>query len=50
MQRDKKAVNKWPKFVLIDKTGHVYCRKGEWAIEVQRDLVEKILAQLYEQE
>jgi len=50
IQRDKKAVNKWPKFVLIDKTGHVYCRNGEWAIEVERDLVEKILAQLYEQE
>jgi len=50
IERDKKAVNKWPKFVLIDKTGHVYCRKGEWAIEVERDLVEKVMARLYEQE
>ncbi|MHC4394801.1 MAG: 3-dehydroquinate synthase [Planctomycetota bacterium] len=50
IKHDKKAVNKWPKFVVIDKIGHVYCRKGQWAIEVQRDLVEKILAQMYEQE
>ena len=48
IKRDKKAVNKWPKFVLINKIGHVYCRNGQWAVEVQRDLVEKVLAQLYE--
>jgi len=47
MKRDKKAVNKWPKFVLIDKIGKVCRRKGQWAIDVPQDVVEKVLEKLY---
>jgi len=43
IKRDKKAINKWPKFVLIDKIGSVHrCRK-QWAVDVPQDVVEKIL-------
>lgn len=48
IKHDKKAVNKWPKFVLIDKIGRVYCRNGQWAVDVQRELVEKVLDKLNE--
>ena len=48
IKRDKKAVNKWPRFVLIDKIGRVYCRNGQWAVQVQRQLVENVLDSLYE--
>jgi 3-dehydroquinate synthase len=48
IKRDKKAINKWPKFVLIDKIGRVYCPQGQWAVEVQMELVEKVLGKLYE--
>lgn len=43
---DKKAVNKWPRFVLISKIGQVYRQNGRWAIEIQRDLVQKVLNEL----
>jgi len=46
MKRDKKAVNKWPRFVLIKEIGQVYCRDGQWAVEVEQDVVEKILNKL----
>ena len=46
MKRDKKAVNKWPRFVLINEIGKVYCRDGQWAVEVKQDVVEKILDKL----
>lgn len=47
MKRDKKAANKQPKFVLIDKIGSVYCRNEQWAVDVEQELVEKILDKLY---
>jgi len=46
IKRDKKAVNKWPKFVLIDKIGKVYCPDGRYAVDVRRQLVEKVLDKL----
>jgi 3-dehydroquinate synthase len=48
IKRDKKAINRWPKFVLIDRIGHVYCPQGQWAVEVRTELVEKVLDKLYE--
>ncbi|MFC1676604.1 3-dehydroquinate synthase [Planctomycetota bacterium] len=48
IKRDKKAINMWPRFVLIDKIGHVYCMEGQWAVEVPRDMVENVIDQLYE--
>lgn len=46
MKRDKKAVRKCPRFVLIKKIGKVYCQDGQWAVEVEQDVVEKILSKL----
>ena len=46
MKRDKKTVNKWPKFVLIEKIGKVHCQDGQYAIDVPRNLVEKVLEKL----
>ena len=47
MERDKKAVNKWPRFVLIDKIGHVHCQDRQWAIDVPKNVVEKIFDKLF---
>ena len=46
IRRDKKAVNKWPKFVLISKIGQVHCHDGQYAVEVAPEVVEKILDKL----
>lgn len=46
IRRDKKAVNKWPRFVLIAKIGEVYCQDGQYAVEVAPDVVERILERL----
>lgn len=48
IKRDKKAVNQWPRFVLIDKIGEVHCENGQWAVKVDRELVEKIIDEMYE--
>jgi 3-dehydroquinate synthetase len=47
IKRDKKAVNQWPKFVLLEEIGKALCKDGQWAVEVPRDLVEKTLTDLY---
>ena len=41
LKYDKKAVDKWPKFVLITRLGQVYHPQGQYAVEVGRDVVEK---------
>jgi 3-dehydroquinate synthase len=46
IKRDKKAINKWPRFVLIDTIGHVHRREGQWAVEVKQDVVENVLGKL----
>jgi 3-dehydroquinate synthase len=46
IRRDKKAINQWPKFVLIDKIGRVHRKEGQWAIEVGQEVVEKVLEKL----
>jgi 3-dehydroquinate synthase len=43
IKRDKKAINKWPKFVLISKIGEVYSHQGQYAVDVAPEVVEKIL-------
>ena len=48
IKHDKKAVDKWPRFVLLEGTGKVLCKDGQWAQEVSREIVEKTLDQLYE--
>jgi len=46
IRRDKKAINKWPRFVLIDKIGNVHRQEGQWAIEAGQDVVERVLEKL----
>lgn len=46
IKRDKKSVNKWPKFVLISRIGQIYCQNGQWAVDVDRSIVEKALRDL----
>lgn len=46
IKRDKKAINQWPKFVLIDKIGSVHSQEGQWAVSVGQDVVETVLKKL----
>ena len=46
IKHDKKAVNKWPKFVLIDKIGKVHCQGGQWGVDIEPGLVEDVLGKL----
>ena len=43
ISRDKKAVGKWPKFVLLEKTGKVLQDNGQWACQVERKIVEEAM-------
>jgi len=47
IKRDKKAVDKWPRLVLLEKIGTALCRDGQWAHEVPREIVEKTIDRLY---
>jgi len=44
--RDKKAVNGWPRFILVNKIGEVRVEDGQYGTEVSEDIVKKILKQL----
>ncbi|MFH1370266.1 MAG: 3-dehydroquinate synthase [Planctomycetota bacterium] len=46
IRRDKKAINQWPRFVLIDRIGNVHRQEEQWAIKAGQDVVEKILEKL----
>ncbi len=46
MRHDKKAVDQWPRFVLLDRLGHVHCEDGQYAVPVGREVVEKVLTKL----
>ena len=46
IKHDKKAVNKWPRFVLLNDIGQVYCPDGQYAVDVAPELVEKVLKKL----
>jgi 3-dehydroquinate synthase len=46
MKRDKKAVDKWPRFVLIGRLGRVHCPDGQYAVDVSREVVERVLEKL----
>ncbi len=43
MKHDKKAVDQWPRFVLLDDIGQVHCEDGQYAVRVGRDVVKKAL-------
>ena len=46
IKRDKKAVNKWPRFVLISEIGRVHCLNGQYAVDVAPEVVKKVLNKL----
>jgi 3-dehydroquinate synthase len=46
MKHDKKAVDKWPRFVLISRLGRAHCQDGQYAVAVSREVVEKTLKKL----
>lgn len=46
IRRDKKSINMWPKFILIDIMGSVHCQGGQWGTDVRQDLVVKVLDRL----
>lgn len=43
ISRDKKAVNKWPPFVLTDKIGQVHRQNNNWAVDVKQEVTKKVL-------
>jgi len=43
---DKKAVGKCPRFVLLEKLGQVWCKDGQWAVEVPPDVIRQIVEKL----
>lgn len=47
IKHDKKAVNQWPRFVLLEAIGRAFCRDGQWAHEVDPQIVDEILDRLY---
>jgi len=47
IKRDKKAIDKWPKFVLISQFGQVHQENGQWAVDVEQECVNKVLDSLY---
>jgi len=46
MKHDKKAIDKWPRFVLISDIGQVHSQDGQWAVKVGHQLVEKVVHRL----
>jgi 3-dehydroquinate synthase len=49
ISRDKKAIQKWPRFVLLEKTGRVLCKNGDYAHQVNRKIVEETIDILLKQ-
>jgi 3-dehydroquinate synthase len=47
LRTDKKAVGKWPRFVLLESLGQALCRDGQWAHDVPQDIVEKCMDESY---
>ena len=47
LRTDKKAVGKWPRFVLLEALGKTLCRDGQWAHEVPQEVVETCIKTLW---
>ncbi|MFA5252960.1 MAG: hypothetical protein WC454_10305, partial [Phycisphaerae bacterium] len=43
ISRDKKAIGKWPRFVLLEKTGKVLRDGEQYACNVKREIVEDVI-------
>ncbi|MEN8126186.1 MAG: 3-dehydroquinate synthase [Planctomycetota bacterium] len=48
LRKDKKAVGRWPRFILLESLGKTLCRDGQWAHDVSQDIVESCLDEMYE--
>jgi 3-dehydroquinate synthase len=46
MRHDKKAVDQWPRFVLLNRLGQTHQEAGEYAMPVTRETVERVLTKL----
>ncbi|MCP4610555.1 MAG: 3-dehydroquinate synthase [Planctomycetes bacterium] len=46
IKHDKKAVNKWPRFVLLNDIGRVYCPDGQYAVDVAPEILGRVLKKL----
>jgi 3-dehydroquinate synthase len=46
MRHDKKAVDQWPRFVLLDRLGQVHQKDGQYAVPVARAVIENVLKKL----
>ena len=46
MKHDKKAVDQWPRFVLLDRLGQVHREDGQYAVAVGREVIERVLKKL----
>ena len=46
IKHDKKAVNKWPRFVLLNDIGKVYCPDGQYAVDVAPEILGRVLKKL----
>ncbi len=49
ISKDKKAVQKWPRFVLLEKTGKVLCKNGQFAHKIERKIVDQTIDILIKQ-
>jgi len=47
LKMDKKAVGQWPRFVLLESLGQVWCKDGQWAADVPTGIVKETVSQLY---
>jgi 3-dehydroquinate synthase len=46
IKHDKKAVNKWPRFVLLNDIGQVHCPDGQYAVDVAPEILGRVLKKL----
>ncbi|MBN1359767.1 MAG: 3-dehydroquinate synthase [Sedimentisphaerales bacterium] len=46
VKRDKKAIERWPRFVLLARLGQVHHPDGQFAVEVDRKVVEGVLKKI----
>lgn len=46
LRRDKKALSRWPRFILLEKLGQALCRDGQWAHEVKEEMAGEVIEEM----
>ncbi|HPC96984.1 MAG TPA: 3-dehydroquinate synthase [Sedimentisphaerales bacterium] len=46
LRHDKKAVDRWPRCILLNQLGRVHCPNGQFAVDVDRRIVEKVITSM----